>query len=61
MWEPIVTERGVVCAGPNGCGKLIRPGEAWDLGHLPRGARHPQHARCNRKTAGKRRERSRIW
>lgn len=61
-WTPIVAEGGVICTGPNGCGKPIHPDERWDLGHLPGGARAPQHARCNRKTAGKRRSQgSRIW
>ena len=54
MWAPIVAEGGVVCSGPNGCGQLIRPGEPWDLGHPPGGARAPQHARCNRATARRR-------
>jgi hypothetical protein len=48
----------VQCAGRNGCGELIRPGEAWDLGHLdgqPGRYCGPQHARCNQSTAGKRR------
>jgi hypothetical protein len=53
-WVPIVADGGVVCSGPNGCGRLIRPGEPWDLGHLPGGARAPQHARCNRATAKRR-------
>ena len=61
MWEPIVAEGGVVCRGPNGCGRLILPGEAWDLGHVP-GGRVPQHASCNRKTGGTRRgDGGRVW
>jgi hypothetical protein len=60
-WEPVVAEGGVVCSGPNGCGQPILPGEPWDLGHLPGGARTPQHARCNRKTGGKRSNPGRVW
>jgi hypothetical protein len=60
-WDPVVAEGGVVCAGPNGCGQLIRPGERWDLGHLPGGVRHPQHSRCNRATGGVRSDVGRIW
>jgi hypothetical protein len=60
-WEPIVAEGGVVGAAPNGCHQLILAGERWDLGHLPGGVRHPQHARCNRKTAGKRSAVGRVW
>lgn len=48
------------------CGELIRPGEAWDLGHDDddrRRYRGPEHARCNRATASRRRRRwqSREW
>jgi hypothetical protein len=60
-WAPLVAGGGVVCTGPNGCGELIVPGEAWDLGHLPDGNQVPQHARCNRKTAGRRTEAARVW
>jgi hypothetical protein len=61
-WAPIVAEGGVICAGPNGCQKPIIPGiDAWDLGHMPDGSRHPQHSKCNRRTAGKRAELSRAW
>ena len=47
------------------CGKLIQPGEPWDLGHddvdrsIYRGA---EHAKCNRGTAGRvSQRRSRDW
>lgn len=51
------------------CGKPIAPGEPWDLGHVD-GVRDqwwgPEHARCNRATAGRRRRErnrptSRVW
>ena len=47
------------------CGKPIRPGEPWDLGHVdddPLRWAGPEHRRCNRATAssGKRRV-SRQW
>ena len=46
------------------CGQLIAPGEPWDLGHLD-GDRSrysgPEHRRCNRATAGRRRKSSRPW
>lgn len=37
------------------CGGWIPPGAAWDLGHMPRGGRHPEHRRCNRSDGGKQR------
>jgi hypothetical protein len=49
------------------CGRPIRPGARWDLGHddhdrsLYRG---PEHLRCNRATAGRGRRpvrASRVW
>ena len=39
-----------------GCGRLIMPGEAWDLGHndLDRSRYSgPEHSKCNRGTAGR--------
>jgi hypothetical protein len=50
----VVAAGEAVCLGPNGCQQPILPGERWDVGHLPDGSRIPQHARCNRRTAGKR-------
>ncbi len=54
---PFVASGAAVCGGPNGCGKPILRGEPWDLGHEPGNPAAyvgPQHARCNRRTAGKR-------
>lgn len=51
-------ERGVVfCSHPR-CGRLIEPGEAWDLAHDPADDRRyagPQCASCNRDTTLERR------
>jgi hypothetical protein len=42
----------VRCAKP-GCGQLIQPGEAWDLGHdEQRNYPGPEHSACNRATRG---------
>jgi hypothetical protein len=50
--RPLVEAGPVRCAK---CGKPIRPGEAWDLGHVdgddPFTYTGPEHARCNRATA----------
>jgi hypothetical protein len=35
------------------CGVLIRPGEAWDLGHRWGLPSHPEHASCNRSAGGR--------
>lgn len=48
MWVPRVAAGKVSCVR---CGRLIVPGERWDLGHMD-GDRSqyagPEHARCNR-------------
>jgi hypothetical protein len=55
-WEPLVAMGTVACAR---CGQTIAPGERWDLGHadgVPGQYAGPEHAACNRATAGKRRQ-----
>jgi hypothetical protein len=52
-WAPIVAMGRVACAR---CGHLIARGEPWDLGHddVDRSVyRGPEHAACNRATAGR--------
>ena len=52
----LVASGGAICAGPNGCGERIKPGEPFDLGHYPGDPSRyvgAQHRFCNRKTAGK--------
>ena len=59
-WSRKVQAGGVVCAR---CGRLIWPGEPWDLGHddHDRGRyQGPEHRACNRRT-NKRRLASRRW
>ena len=54
-WARVVATGTVVCSWP-GCDELIEPSEPWDLGHLdgrPGVYAGPQHARCNRKTGGR--------
>lgn len=53
-WTPRVATGTIRCA--KGCGRLIEPGEAWDLDHADgtagtRAPRYngPAHAYCNRK------------
>lgn len=54
LWKSEVAKGTVECAR---CGELIRPGEPWDLGHVP-GDRSrysgPEHRSCNRATAASR-------
>jgi hypothetical protein len=69
-WAPIVATGTVRCARGADCfyadgrvGGFIAPGDPWDLGHddVDRWAyRGPEHRRCNRATAGRRRF-SRRW
>ncbi len=61
-WRRQVEAGTVSCAR---CGRLIVPGELWDLGHVD-GDRSsyqgPEHRACNRATAGRRRRiYSRVW
>lgn len=59
QWAPRVESGGVCCAR---CGRPIMPGSPWDLGHhdLDRSVyTGPEHQRCNRATAGRRRLRKR--
>lgn len=47
-WRPVVAAGGVSCAR---CGALIRPSEAWDLGHVDGDKSRyagPEHRACNR-------------
>jgi hypothetical protein len=49
MLAPLVAAGCVRCAR---CGKLIRPDDEWDLGHVdgdPTRYQGPEHARCNRR------------
>lgn len=67
-WVPKVAAGVVLCARP-GCGRLILPGEPWDLGHVDGSGKTeyagPEHRRCNRATAGREKRRprpqSRKW
>lgn len=82
QYTPIVNAGEAVCvriydprnAMWTGCGKPIRPGQRWDLGHVPGGDPDeyagPQHASCNRAAgaingnrnrASKAMNNSRIW
>lgn len=56
QWRPRVERGEVACAC--GCGRMIPPGAAWDLGHDPMDKRRylgPMLAACNRNTALERR------
>ena len=46
-WAPKVRAGVVSCWR---CGRSIRPGAGWDLGHMDSGGRHPEHRSCNRAT-----------
>jgi hypothetical protein len=47
-WAPKVRQGIVHCWR---CGRLITPGQKWDLGHLDNGrGRYPEHRSCNRAT-----------
>lgn len=54
-WAPLVRAGTVDCAE---CGERIRPGQPWDLGHVPGSGkqlyRGPEHRDCNRDTADER-------
>ena len=58
QWAPRVEAGLVDCVR---CGERILAGEAWDLGHVDGTLSYagPEHARCNRATAG--RWLGRIW
>ena len=61
MFKPLVESGSVLCGR---CGQLIHPGEPWDLGHADDDRSRytgPEHRRCNRATAGRRRKTSRQW
>ncbi len=57
QWAPKVAAGEVLCAR---CGRPIVPGTPWDLGHSDTDRRFytgPEHRRCNRATAGRRKHR----
>jgi hypothetical protein len=58
-WATQVARGEVECRR---CGRLIQPGEAWDLGHDDRDRSlpaQPEHAKCNRATGAHRVQRRR--
>jgi hypothetical protein len=62
-WEREIALGGVICTRP-GCGRLILPGEPWDLGHNDQDRAFyngPEHRQCNRATAGRTRRTSEDW
>src|SRR6478672_9896226 len=59
--EPLVATGDMTCAR---CGEPIRPGTPWDLGHddYDRSVwSGPEHRRCNRRTAARRKVKRRQW
>jgi hypothetical protein len=60
-WAREVARGGVLCAR---CGEPIDPVEEWDLGHddFDRAIYNgPEHARCNRATAGRKKQRAQVF
>jgi hypothetical protein len=60
-WEPTVKAGQAVCWR---CGKRIRPGAPWDLGHDDHDRtqyRGPEHVGCNRATSGRKTRKPRRW
>jgi hypothetical protein len=58
-WASIVAAGEATCARAD-CRRPIYPGEKWDLGHADHDRSRyvgPEHRRCNRATAGRRRPR----
>jgi hypothetical protein len=52
-WAPAVATGGVLCSR---CGRYIRLGEPWDLGHDDEDRSRwsgPEHRACNRATSGR--------
>lgn len=61
LLAPLVESGAAICAR---CGEPIKAGEAWDLGHDDADRSQysgPEHQKCNRATAGRRRRTSRRW
>jgi hypothetical protein len=60
-WVPLVATGTVTCAR---CNELIAADALWDLGHVDGDKSRyqgPEHRRCNRATAGRKRQTSRAW